>query len=76
MFERFIIAASRIAELAGLSDRADFRVGNATNLPFEDVQFNVVWSQCALHHDETWLKEFHRVLAQGGRLAITFDIRP
>ena len=75
LFERFIIAASRIAELAGLSDRVDFRVGNATNLPFEDGQFTVVWSQCALHHDEAWLKEFHRVLAQGGRLAITFDIR-
>jgi len=75
LFERFIIAASRIAELAGLSDLVDFRVGNATNLPFEDGQFTVVWSQCALHHDETWLKEFHRVMMPGGRLAITFDIR-
>jgi len=75
LFERFIIAASRIAELAGLSDLVDFRVGNATSLPFEDRQFNVVWSQCALHHDETWLREFYRVLAQSGRLAITFDIR-
>ena len=56
LFERFIIAASRIAELAGLSDLVDFRVGNATNLPFEDGQFTVAWSQCALHHDETWLK--------------------
>jgi SAM-dependent methyltransferase len=75
LFERFIMAASRITELAGLSDHMDFRVGNATNLPFEDNQFTVVWSQCALHHDEAWLKEFHRVLASGGRLAITFDIR-
>ena len=75
LFEKFIMAASRIAELAGLSDRVDFRVGNATNLPFEDRRFSVVWSQCALHHDEAWLKEFHRVLTQGGRLAITFDIR-
>ena len=75
LFERFIIAARRIAELAALSGLVDFRVGNATNLPFEAGQFTVVWSQCALHHDEAWLKEFHRVLAQGGRLAITFDIR-
>jgi ubiquinone/menaquinone biosynthesis C-methylase UbiE len=75
LFERFIIAARRIAELAGLSDRIDFRVGNATNLPFENDQFTVVWSQCALHHDEAWLKEFYRVTAPEGRLAITFDIR-
>lgn len=75
LFERFIIAASRIAKLAGLSDLVDFRIGNATNLSFEDGQFSVVWSQCALHHDEAWLKEFHRVTAPGGRLAITFDIR-
>ncbi|HEY32575.1 MAG TPA: methyltransferase domain-containing protein [Dehalococcoidia bacterium] len=75
LFERFIIAASRIAELAGLSDRAEFRIGNATNLPFSDGQFTVVWSQCALHHDEAWLREFHRVTAPRGRLAMTFDIR-
>ncbi len=75
LFEKFINAASRIAELAKLSDLVDFRVGNAKNLPFEDSQFSVVWSQCALHHDEAWLKEFHRVIAPGGRLAITFDIR-
>jgi ubiquinone/menaquinone biosynthesis C-methylase UbiE len=75
LFERFIIAASRIAELAGLSSLVDFRVGNANNLPFEDGQFTVVWSQCALHHDEAWLREFYRVMAPGGRLAITFDIR-
>jgi len=75
LFERFIIAASRIAELSGLSNLVDFRIGNATNLPFSDGQFTVVWSQCALHHDEAWLKEFHRVLAQSGRLAMTFDIR-
>ena len=75
LFERFIIAASRIAELAGLSHLVDFRVGNATDLPFPDSQFTTVWSQCALHHDEVRLKEFHRVLSPGGRLAMTFDIR-
>lgn len=34
LFERFSIAASHIAELAGLSDLVDFRVVNANNLPF------------------------------------------
>lgn len=75
LFDRFVIAASRIVELARLSDRVDFRVGNANNLPFKDEQFTVVWSQCALHHDEAWFREFHRVLAPKGRLAITFDFR-
>jgi len=68
---------AELAELAAITadDRVDFRMGNANNLPFEDSQFSVVWSQCALHHDDAWLREFHRVTAPGGRLAITFDVR-
>ena len=73
--ENHVAAATRIAELAGLSDLVDFRVADAVKLPFEDGQFTVVWSQCSLNHDGAWLREFDRVLVHGGRLALTFEIR-
>ncbi|MBN1269222.1 MAG: methyltransferase domain-containing protein [Kiritimatiellae bacterium] len=70
-----IAAAKRISDLAGLSGLAEFRVGNAAELPFSDGTFTVVWNQCSLEHDERWIKEFDRVLAPGGRLAFTFQFR-
>lgn len=73
--ENHVAAATRIAELSGLSGLVDFRVADAGKLPFEDGQFTVVWSQCSLNHDEAWLREFDRVLVHGGRLALTFAIR-
>lgn len=68
-----IAAANRIAELAGLAHLATFRVADAGNLPFDDATFSVVWNQASLEHYDTWLREFDRVLATGGRLAITFE---
>ncbi len=73
--EECIAAANRIAELSGLSDFLNFRVADAGHLPFEDGPFTAVWSQCSLSHDEAWLREFDRVLAHDGRLALTFAIR-
>jgi len=72
---RFVIAVSRIAEVSGLSHLVDFQVADAAKLPFEDGQFTVVWNQCSLNHDETWLREFNRVLSSGGRMVMTFEIR-
>ncbi|MGE5264171.1 MAG: SAM-dependent methyltransferase [Acidobacteriota bacterium] len=69
-----IAAANRIAELAGLAHLATFRVADAGDLPCEDETFSVVWSQGSLEHYPTWLCEFDRVLARGGRMAITFEI--
>lgn len=69
-----IAAANRIAELAGLAHLVTFRVADAGNLPFDDESFSVVWNQGSLEHYASWLHEFDRVLAVGGRLAITFEI--
>ncbi len=69
-----IAAASRITELAGLAHLATFRVADAGNLPFDGETFSVVWNQCSLEHYPRWLCEFDRVLARGGRMAITFEI--
>ena len=69
-----IAAANRIAELAGLAHLAVFRVADAGNLPFDDETFTVVWNQASLEHYATWLREFDRVLAKDGRIAITFQV--
>jgi SAM-dependent methyltransferase len=69
-----IAAANRIAELAGLAHLATFRVADAGNLPFDEETFSVVWNQCSLEHYATWLREFDRVLAIDGRMAITLEI--
>jgi SAM-dependent methyltransferase len=71
--EATVAAASRMAEVAGLDSHADFRVGNAENLPFAESSFTVVWSQGLAEHSEAWVLEFHRVLCPGGRLAFTFQ---
>jgi SAM-dependent methyltransferase len=73
--EDFIAAARRIAELAGFSDRVTFQAADARDLAFDDGRFTVVWCQGSLEHDEAWLREFDRVLAPEGRLALTFAIR-
>ena len=73
--DKWIVAANRLAEIAGLSDRATFHVADAAQLPFDYGEFTVVWSQCSIEHSEAWLKEFDRVLRPGGRLALTFEIK-
>lgn len=73
--EDFTAAARGIAELAGLANRVTFEVADARAMPFEDGGFSVVWSQGSLSHHDEWLREFDRVLAPSGRLALTFAIR-
>lgn len=69
------MAANRIAHLTKLSHLLDFLIADAENLSFEDERFTVVWSQASLAHEESWLREFDRVLVPGGRLALTFQFR-
>lgn len=73
--ELYVMAANKIAYLCGLSHLASFQVANARDLPFDDGEYSVVWSQCSLAHDEKWIEECDRVLKQHGRLALTFSIR-
>lgn len=60
----------------GLADLVDYRQGDATNLPFDDASFDVVWTEHVAMNipDKHQLyKEMHRVLRPGGTLAI-YDI--
>jgi SAM-dependent methyltransferase len=69
----FVETAIALTARVGLSDRADFRVGSALDLPFSDASFTCAWSQNVamnIADRERYYAEMHRVLRPGGRLAI------
>jgi ubiquinone/menaquinone biosynthesis C-methylase UbiE len=68
-----IAAATRIADVTGLSRLLKFEVANAGDLPFSNESYSVVWNQCSLEPNEHWLQEFDRILESGGRFAFTFQ---
>ncbi|MCF8105171.1 MAG: class I SAM-dependent methyltransferase [Desulfohalobiaceae bacterium] len=63
---------SRIARARESLPGADFRVGTAQNLDFEDNSFDLVLFSLSLHHQEsnTALEEAGRVLRQDGRALV------
>ena len=69
-------AAAMLSARIGLAHLADYRQGDATELPFDDQEFDVVWTEHAAMNipDKARLyKEMHRVLKPGGTLAI-YDV--
>jgi len=69
----FVRVAEMLTRLTGLVDKADYRQGNALDLPFEDMSFDLVWSQNAAMNiaDRGRLyREIRRVLKPGGKLAL------
>lgn len=69
-----VVGATAEAEAAGLAERVSFVVGDAEALPFEDGSFDVVLCECALctfPDKTTAVAEMRRVLAPGGRLALS-----
>jgi ubiquinone/menaquinone biosynthesis C-methylase UbiE len=69
----FVRIAETLTRLTGLTDKADFRQGNALELPFADMSFDVVWSQNAamnIADRDRLYREMRRVLKPGGKLAL------
>jgi ubiquinone/menaquinone biosynthesis C-methylase UbiE len=75
--ETMIEIARRNADEYGVSERVEFRWGNASHMPFEDSRFDFVVSSGSLHHWEESRQvfgEIYRVL-KPGRRALISDLR-
>jgi SAM-dependent methyltransferase len=69
----FVATATALTVRVGLSERADFRVGSALDLPFADGSFDRAWSQNVamnIADRPRYYAEMHRVLRPAGRVAI------
>ncbi len=74
LIEMNVTEANRRAQSRGVDDQVRFVVGDATALPFEDQQFDVVWGQdawCHVDDKKRLVSEAHRVLECDG--AIVFS---
>jgi SAM-dependent methyltransferase len=69
----FCRVAEMLTRLIGLTDKVSYRQGNALDLPFEEMSFDVVWSQNAamnIADRQRLYTQMHRVLRPGGKLAL------
>ena len=69
----FCRVAEMLTRLTGLTEKVTYRQGDALDLPFEDMSFDVVWSQNAsmnIADRDRLYSEMRRVLKPGGRLAL------
>jgi ubiquinone/menaquinone biosynthesis C-methylase UbiE len=69
----FCRVAEMLTRLTRLVDRIDYRQGDALHLPFDDMSFDVVWSQNAamnIADRDRLYGEMRRVLKPDGRLGL------
>jgi demethylmenaquinone methyltransferase / 2-methoxy-6-polyprenyl-1,4-benzoquinol methylase len=67
------------AEIDGVGDRVDFRIGDMVHLPFADASFDVVlstYSLCPLYDPAKGALELYRVLRPGARLGCAHSSEP
>lgn len=71
--EEYCRVAAMLSSRIGLDKLVDYRHGDATNLPFPDASFDVVWSEHAamnIPNKARLYEEMYRVLKPQGTLAI------
>lgn len=67
--KEYIRTANKLSELVNLNNKTTFIQGNATELPFEDNHFDVVWTQHVqmnVPNKKKFYYEINRVLKSGG----------
>ncbi len=72
----YIRTANELSKLVKLDDKTTFIQGDATQLPFEDQSFDVVWTQHVqmnIPNKKKFYSEIHRVLKPSGYF-IYYDI--
>jgi ubiquinone/menaquinone biosynthesis C-methylase UbiE len=68
--DEYISVGKRLTDLVGLSDRVELRQGSALEIPFDDEQFDIVWTehvQMNIADKNKFYSEIARVLKPGGR---------
>ena len=74
--EEYIRTASELSKLVKLDNKTSFVQGDATNLPFENESFDVVWTQHVqmnIAEKQQFYAEIKRVLKKGGHF-LYYDI--
>ena len=69
----FCRVAEVLTRVTRLVEKVDYRQGNALDLPFDDMSFDVVWSQNAamnIAQRNRLYREMRRVLKPGGKIAL------
>jgi ubiquinone/menaquinone biosynthesis C-methylase UbiE len=73
LVEEYCRVADSLAKRVELDNLLTYRQGDATQMPFEDATFDIVWTQHAsmnIANKKRLYSEMHRVLKPGGKLAI------
>jgi ubiquinone/menaquinone biosynthesis C-methylase UbiE len=73
LVEEYCRVADSLAKRVKLDNLLTYRQGDATQMPFEDATFDIVWTQHAsmnIANKKRLYSEMHRVLKPGGKLAI------
>lgn len=74
--DEYCHAAAMLSAKVGLAELVDYHQGDATQLPFDDGIFDVVWTEHVamnIRDKPRLYDEMHRVLKPGGTLAI-YDV--